>query len=50
MTEPHLVQKASSSATTSPQAGQARPSCLPQLPQKSAPDRFSKPQEAHWDI
>jgi hypothetical protein len=44
------VQKGSSSATTSPHSGHARPSCSPQLPQNSAPGRFSKPHEAHSDI
>jgi hypothetical protein len=44
------VQKASSSATTWPQCGHARPSCSPQLPQNSAPGRFSNPHEAHSDI
>jgi hypothetical protein len=44
------VQKGSSSATTSPHSGHARPSCSPQLPQNSAPGRFWKPQEAHSDI
>jgi hypothetical protein len=44
------VQKASSSATTWPHSGQARPSCSPQLPQNSAPGRFWKPHEAHSDI
>ena len=47
---PQLVQNASSSETTSPQAGHARPSCSPQLPQNSAPGRLSKPQDAHSDI
>ena len=44
------MQKGSSSATTSPHAGHARPSCSPQLPQNNAPGRFSKPHEAHSDI
>lgn len=44
------MQNASSSETTSAHVGHARPSCPPQLPQNSAPGRFSKPQEAHSDM
>jgi hypothetical protein len=44
---PQAVQYASSTATVSPQAGQDRPRDDPQLPQKSAPGRFSKPHEEH---